>query len=159
MKLCGSCKRDIPITQYATTRRSPDGYNNYCKECQREVSRRNRIKKYGYKDTTIVRRSYPIMHVSHQIDHVVELVMAVDFRGTVFGFHLTTKEQYRFHITFSADGMIIEMTSLKDQTTKSFTHNGYLDYRAVLVNFFKMLYIRPESSYLEMCEVLTTIYW
>lgn len=159
MKLCGSCKRSLPITHYAATYRSPDGHTTYCKECQRDTNRRNRIKKYGVRDPSRVKVFPHIMHVLHQIDHISELATGVDFKGVVYAFHLSTKEQFKVGITFSPDEMIVRVESLKDHSAKTFTYNGLSDYKPVLANLFKMLYLRPEVDYLSLCEVLTTIYW
>ena len=35
MKTCYSCKKIKPLTEYWKKKRNSDGYNNYCKDCER----------------------------------------------------------------------------------------------------------------------------
>ena len=57
LKKCSICGRELPITNYLTSRVNPDGLSLKCKECtrkqsmQRTIARANKITQQGFKAT------------------------------------------------------------------------------------------------------------
>ena len=50
MKVCSKCGRKLPVSEFYAKKKSKDGFQNYCKECQNEVnkSRYAEMKKVKY---------------------------------------------------------------------------------------------------------------
>lgn len=50
-KLCKVCGRTLPVSEFSISRKSKDGYQNYCKEYSKEYHKKNYVSKKQVNDS------------------------------------------------------------------------------------------------------------
>jgi len=65
-KVCAGCKVEKPTTEYHKHKRRSDGLQPYCKDCQREMARKNKMKKKDLALPTPVEESSNKKVIEHE---------------------------------------------------------------------------------------------
>lgn len=73
MKICGRCKRELPLDMFHKNRSRKDGLSWHCKDCSKEITfaRKDKIKKYNEehrKEKSIYNKRYNDRHREERIE-------------------------------------------------------------------------------------------
>lgn len=59
-KMCSTCRRELPLSEFNKSAKSPDGYQYACRECQHKAQRLHYEKKKAYQEKTEATNENPL---------------------------------------------------------------------------------------------------
>jgi len=88
-KVCAGCKVEKPTTEYHKHKRRSDGLQPYCKDCQREMARKNKMKK---KSLTTVKKDSNKKTIEHEEKRIpTSVLFSIGVIGTLTLFTVISK--------------------------------------------------------------------
>lgn len=88
MKICSKCKQELPYTAFYKNSSKKDGYNYYCKECQRPLDRIGSKKRRKYLVSNNLCQQcgkYPILARNRCEKCFFEAVSTINFHTNKYG--------------------------------------------------------------------------